>query len=417
MKALSIKPEWATKILLGAKTVECRSWKTDYRGDLLICASSQNAPGCIAKHALCVVTLEDIVEFTPDHLLDAFMIDLPNEGDYAWILSNVRFIEPFELKGKLHLYEVDDKLIKFVNMGKTSRRKVLEKYYEPLVSWKFRGSTPEENREYWDKLAYGRFEKIEKTGKDPLEDLVAEYYGLTTGELQQAFDGDRIKDDFYYPDAESDFMINYDRRKLLEPEDDGDSGEGKTIEYKNAELKPIKLTLEQYCWENDDELCARMQAVIEAESPIDKNRLFRLVMHSCGVNADEGIVGQRNEWLLCQIPCGRMMYYPQETIWKMGSSPEFYDDCRDMSGALDMELKEIPYIELFNALWDEACFHAPVPTTKEMVKRMAKRLGLDNRKKAVADLLRTLVEEKYRDGMLVRDGKGYSLNPDLDDEL
>lgn len=40
MKALSVQPYWATSILQKTKTVECRTWKTDYRGDLLICASS-----------------------------------------------------------------------------------------------------------------------------------------------------------------------------------------------------------------------------------------------------------------------------------------------------------------------------------------------------------------------------------------
>jgi hypothetical protein len=39
MKALSIRQPWATLIVLGMKTVENRSWVTNYRGKLLIHAA------------------------------------------------------------------------------------------------------------------------------------------------------------------------------------------------------------------------------------------------------------------------------------------------------------------------------------------------------------------------------------------
>jgi len=39
MKALSISPEYALEILAGRKTIEYRSWKTNHRGDLLICST------------------------------------------------------------------------------------------------------------------------------------------------------------------------------------------------------------------------------------------------------------------------------------------------------------------------------------------------------------------------------------------
>ena len=61
MKALSIMPYYASCIASGEKVEEYRSWKTDYRGDLLICASSRNeGPDLVRGHALCVVELFDI---------------------------------------------------------------------------------------------------------------------------------------------------------------------------------------------------------------------------------------------------------------------------------------------------------------------------------------------------------------------
>ena len=41
MKAISIKEPWASLILNGHKTIETRTWKTTYRGKLLLCASKK----------------------------------------------------------------------------------------------------------------------------------------------------------------------------------------------------------------------------------------------------------------------------------------------------------------------------------------------------------------------------------------
>ena len=41
MKALSIHPIYAMCIVTGQKTVECRSWTTSYRGDILICSTAK----------------------------------------------------------------------------------------------------------------------------------------------------------------------------------------------------------------------------------------------------------------------------------------------------------------------------------------------------------------------------------------
>lgn len=45
MRVLSIKQPWASMIVRGAKRFEVRSWKTDYRGPLLIHASSAAPSG------------------------------------------------------------------------------------------------------------------------------------------------------------------------------------------------------------------------------------------------------------------------------------------------------------------------------------------------------------------------------------
>lgn len=103
IKALSIHPMYAAAIAVGDKKEEYRTWQTPYRGDLLICASQYNDGWEFPRgYALCVVNLYDIKW-------------LPNDECYAWQLKDIRPIMPFKYKGKLHLYDVDSKLVKFVD--------------------------------------------------------------------------------------------------------------------------------------------------------------------------------------------------------------------------------------------------------------------------------------------------------------
>lgn len=110
MKALSLWPLWAMEILEGYKTIECRTWKTDYRGTIVICSSSHKQHRCIASHALCLADIVDIVPFRRKHLKDAGMDQMPDGSCYAWILDNIRPIVPVLVKGKLHLWEYDGKI-------------------------------------------------------------------------------------------------------------------------------------------------------------------------------------------------------------------------------------------------------------------------------------------------------------------
>lgn len=64
------------------------------------------------------------------------MDEVPEEPGYAWLLGEPCFIKPFEVKGKLKLYDVDDDLIE--DMGDGSYVEFAEKYYKPLMRWEDR---------------------------------------------------------------------------------------------------------------------------------------------------------------------------------------------------------------------------------------------------------------------------------------
>ena len=64
---------------------------------------------------MCVVRLNDIIEVTKDNYRE-FEDDLtPDDiGIYAWQLTDLRYIQPFPIKGKQGFANVDDSLIKIV---------------------------------------------------------------------------------------------------------------------------------------------------------------------------------------------------------------------------------------------------------------------------------------------------------------
>lgn len=112
MKALSIQPFYATMIAMGQKWIELRSWKTDYRGWILICASravnKKEKSTLMHGHAIAIAELEDIRPYN-DHTdrESALLFDDETFEGYSWVFKSVVPITPFIVKGKLHLFEVN----------------------------------------------------------------------------------------------------------------------------------------------------------------------------------------------------------------------------------------------------------------------------------------------------------------------
>lgn len=94
MKVLSIKPPWADLILDGIKDIENRTWKTSYRGPLLI-----HSEGAIRGK----IDLVDIVSASDSPWF---------QGPYGWALKNpIRFRIAIVYRGRLGLFEIASKKI------------------------------------------------------------------------------------------------------------------------------------------------------------------------------------------------------------------------------------------------------------------------------------------------------------------
>ncbi|NPV68430.1 MAG: ASCH domain-containing protein [Anaerolineae bacterium] len=127
MKTLSIRQPWAELILQGRKTIELRTWRTNYRGPLLIhaggnveydaCAAYGLDPEVLVRGAL-VGTVEVVDMVTFNH---ASFAALRNEhldpgewpGDLVgWRLANpCRLPAPIPLRGRLGLFEIPDEVL------------------------------------------------------------------------------------------------------------------------------------------------------------------------------------------------------------------------------------------------------------------------------------------------------------------
>ncbi len=125
MKVITIKQPWATLIAEGYKEYEFRTWKTKYRGDILIHAGKGVDKKAInrfkhlnleypAGQIIAKVTITDCIyvddEFAQelskkDPLVYKGLINKGNWHGYAFKLENIEKIKPIIVNGKLSLWD------------------------------------------------------------------------------------------------------------------------------------------------------------------------------------------------------------------------------------------------------------------------------------------------------------------------
>lgn len=138
MKAISLWQPHASLIPLGLKGYETRSWGTSYQGPLVICSAKRsqknqhlcwlaileileslgvetsNLPcwdelpfGC----AIAIVDLTNCIKMTQGFIAEQTeserLVGDWQVNRFAWKLENIRKINPFPIRGKQGLFEVD----------------------------------------------------------------------------------------------------------------------------------------------------------------------------------------------------------------------------------------------------------------------------------------------------------------------
>ena len=127
MKALTIKQPWANLIIEGIKKYEFRTWKTNYRGKILIHAglsfeqkysnkfkhyNFEYIKGAIIGEAEIIDCILVDEQFNDKLQKENSLVYGNNHtGSYAWKLDNVKkYKNPIYIKGKLGLWNCEEKI-------------------------------------------------------------------------------------------------------------------------------------------------------------------------------------------------------------------------------------------------------------------------------------------------------------------
>lgn len=132
MKVISLTEPFATLIKEKKKKIETRSWKTSYRGEIYIHASSTRVPKEWKENKelmnlvqeeltfgeiICKCNLVDCIEMT-EEWIDKIKKEQPEEyvcgiyekGRYAWVLEKIEPLEePITVKGHLGIWNYEEK--------------------------------------------------------------------------------------------------------------------------------------------------------------------------------------------------------------------------------------------------------------------------------------------------------------------
>jgi activating signal cointegrator 1 len=142
LRCLSLTQPWATLVMIGAKRIETRSWRTSYRGPLGIHAA-KGFPKvareiCLTepfKRTLIVAGYRSVADLPFGALLgtvqlvavvgvkrvrsaissDEYAFGDYSDGRFAWILEDVRPLKtPIPIRGALGLWNIDRSLLEEV---------------------------------------------------------------------------------------------------------------------------------------------------------------------------------------------------------------------------------------------------------------------------------------------------------------
>ena len=130
MKVLTLKEPFASLIKNKIKTIETRSWKTNYRGELYIHAGLSKLTKEIKENKdlarlykeddltygfiICKCNLVDCIYMTDEFIKrekernpDNFIAGKYEVGRYAWVLEDIEAIAPIKAKGKLGIWNYE----------------------------------------------------------------------------------------------------------------------------------------------------------------------------------------------------------------------------------------------------------------------------------------------------------------------
>ena len=172
-------------------------------------------------------------------------------------------------------------------------------------------------------------------------------------------------------------------------------------EYVTADLPHTPIDSDDYqrsMWH--DAITERMRKVIDAEAPVEKQRLFNAVRGSFGIKRSGRDIQSHNEWLFNRaIECQETEFNDATFVWRMDQDPEDYRTFRPYTEESGRQISEIAYEELAAAMVT-ALMGAKALSRDELIEATMRLLGYKRRTTRVRDVIGAAIERGSEEGLV-----------------
>ena len=171
--------------------------------------------------------------------------------------------------------------------------------------------------------------------------------------------------------------------------------------YKTAQLPNTPIGSDDYqrsMWQ--DAIVERMRKVIDAEAPVEKQRLFNTVRASFGIKRSGRDIQSHNEWLFNRKINAKQTEFAGSTfVWRADQDPQTYRTYRPTNEEANRQIAEYPYQELLAAIL-AALGSAEKLSYEGLVEATMRLLGYKRKTNRVREVIGAAIEQAGEDGVI-----------------
>lgn len=171
--------------------------------------------------------------------------------------------------------------------------------------------------------------------------------------------------------------------------------------YKTAQLPTTPIDSDDYqrsMWQ--DAIVERMRKVIEAEAPVEKQRLFNTVRASFGIKRSGRDIQSHNEWLFNRKINAKQTEFAGSTfVWRGDQDPQTYRTYRPTDEEANRQITEYPYEELLAAIL-AALGTAERLSYEDLVEATMRLLGYKRKTNRVREVIGSAIEQAGEEGII-----------------
>lgn len=171
--------------------------------------------------------------------------------------------------------------------------------------------------------------------------------------------------------------------------------------YKTAQLPTTPIDSDDYqrsMWQ--DAIVERMRKIIEAEAPVEKQRLFNTVRASFGIKRSGRDIQSHNEWLFNRKINAKQTEFAGSTfVWRGDQDPQTYRTYRPTDEEANRQITEYPYEELLAAIL-AALGTAERLSYEDLVEATMRLLGYKRKTNRVREVIGSAIEQAGEEGII-----------------